>query len=131
MGTSKGYSPPTGHLWADSKRSVTAMDRNNYSSSSIGKALSNFSKANSSKGFSRKANSVISTSGSKILSFSGLVGTIGLYPALDEIGLTHLRGSNPQSIFEGLTDYFSEGTNSFQESIANQAMQEYMQEIMG
>src|SRR5690625_456782 len=131
MGTSKGYLPPTGHLWADTKRAVTAMDRNHYSSSSIDKALSTFSKANSSNDSSGKANSVIGASGAKILNFAGLVGSIGLNPALDQVGLSHLRGNDPQTIFEGLTDYFSEGTNSFQEAIANQAMQEHMQEIMG
>lgn len=26
MGTSKGYLPPTGHLWSDAKRAVSSMN---------------------------------------------------------------------------------------------------------
>lgn len=40
-------------------------------------------------------------------------------------------GQAPETVFEGLVDYFSEGTDSLQQSIADQAMQEYMAEMMG
>ncbi|WP_155008752.1 hypothetical protein [Priestia megaterium] len=131
MGTSKGYLPPTGHLWTDTKRAVSSMVRNNSSSKAIGKAISNFSKANGSNNSRNKGNSVIATSGSKIMNFGNLVRSIGLNNALDQVGLSHLKGKEAHAVFEGLLDYFSEGTNSLQQSIANQAMQEYMEEIMG
>ncbi|MFF2889071.1 hypothetical protein [Paenibacillus sp. NPDC057967] len=129
MGTSKGYLPPTGHLWSESKRAISSMNRNGYSSASIGKAVSSFSKA--SKVNRNQGNSEISRSSSKVLNFSGLVRSIGLDQALDQVGLGHLKGQSPQKVFEGLIDYFSEGTDSLQQSIADQAMQEYMAEMMG
>lgn len=129
MGTSTGYLPPTGHLWTDSKRDVSAMIRNDFSSNSIGKAISSFAKAINITGLSRQSDSVIGTTGSKILSFAGLVGSYGLNGALSRVGLSELIGKNPQEIFEGLINYFSEGTNSLQETIANQAMQEYIEDL--
>lgn len=131
MGTSKGYLPPTGNLWSDSKRDVSMMIRNNFSSSSIGKAISSYAKANNSTESTKKADSVISKSGTKILRFAGLVGSVGLNGALSQVGLSNLIGKEPQRIFEGLIDFFSEGTNSIQEVIANQAMQEYMEDLAG
>ncbi|MDN4619056.1 hypothetical protein QCD85_13200 [Paenibacillus sp. PsM32] len=129
MGTSKGYSPPTGHLWSEAKRAVSSMNRNNYSSNSIEKAVSSFSKASQSN--RSQGNVAISNSSSKVLGFADLVTALGLDRALDEIGLQHLKGQEPQKVFEGLIDYFSEGTNSLQQSIADQALQEYMTEMMG
>lgn len=130
MGTSKGYLPPTGHLWSDAKRAISSMKRNGYSSNSIGKAMSNFSKASGSNGARKESNSVIGSSGSKVVSFSNLVLSFGLNSALDQVGLSHLKGQGTQAVFEGLIDYFSEGTNSLQQSVANQAMQEYLEEMM-
>lgn len=129
MGTSKGYLPPTGHLWSETKRAVSSMNRNSYSSSSIGKAISSFSKASS--GTRNQGNAAIGASGAKALSFADLVKSIGLNNALNQVGLAHLVGKDPQTVFEGLVNYFSEGTNSLQQSIADQAMQEYMEEMMG
>jgi hypothetical protein len=129
MGTSKGYLPPTGHLWSETKRAVSSMNRNGYSSNSIGKAVSSFSKASS--GTRSQGNVAIGASGAKVLNFADLVRSIGLNNALDQVGLAHLVGQDPQTIFEGLVDYFSEGTDSLQQSIADQAMQEYMAEMMG
>ncbi|WP_068504677.1 hypothetical protein [Paenibacillus kribbensis] len=129
MGTSKGYLPPTGHLWSETKRAVSSMNRNNYSSSSIGKAISSFSKASS--GTRNQGNAAIGASGAKALNFADLVKSIGLDNALNQVGLAHLAGQDPQAVFEGLVNYFSEGTNSLQQSIADQAMQEYMEEMMG
>jgi len=128
MGTSKGYLPPTGHLWSDAKRAISSMNRNNYSSSSIGKAVASFARAYS--GTRNQGNSAIGASGSKALRFADLVKTIGLNNALNEVGLEHLVGKDPRTVFEGLVDYFSEGTDSLQQSIADQAMQEYMAEMM-
>ncbi|MED3782507.1 hypothetical protein P4560_18775 [Heyndrickxia sporothermodurans] len=131
MGTSKGYTPPTGHLWSDAKRAVSGMARNSYSPSSIGKAMSNFSKATGGNGSRKEGNSAIGASGSKALSFADLVRGFGLDYALNQVGLSHLIGKSPEAIFEGLIDYFSEGTNTLQQSIADRAMQEYMEEMMG
>ncbi|MFL0584306.1 hypothetical protein ACH0B6_17165 [Solibacillus silvestris] len=131
MGTSKGYSPPTGHLWSDTKRAVSGIARNNYSPDSIGKAMSNFSKANGSNGSGKEGNSAIGASGARAINFSGLVRSFGLDYALNEVGLSYLIGRSPEEVFEGLIDYFSEGSNNLQQSIADQAMQEYMEEMMG
>ncbi|MGG0720592.1 hypothetical protein ABE096_23940 [Robertmurraya massiliosenegalensis] len=130
MGTSKGYLPPTGHLWSDAKRAVSGIARNNLSSSSIGKAMSNFSKATASGGSRQKSDSIIAKSGAKVIGFSGLVRQVGLANALDQVGLTHLKGKDPHTIILGLVDYFSESTNTIQQSIANQAIQDYMLELM-
>ncbi|GEN56392.1 hypothetical protein GCM10012290_07800 [Halolactibacillus alkaliphilus] len=131
MGTSKGYMPPTGHLWSDAKRSVSGMARNNYNPDSIGKAMSNFSKANGSSGSRKEGNSAIGSSGSKAVNFAGLVRNFGLNYSLNEVGLSYLVGRSPEEVFAGLIDYFSVGNNSLQQSIADQAMQEYMEDMMG
>ncbi|MFC5732339.1 hypothetical protein [Cytobacillus gottheilii] len=93
MGTSKGYSPPTGHLWSDTKRAVSGMARNNYSPDSIGKAMSNFSKANRSNGSGKEGNSAIGASGTRAINFSGLVRNFGLDYALNEVGLSIITRS--------------------------------------
>lgn len=131
MGTSKGYTPPTGHLWSDAKRAVSGMARNSYSSNSIGKAISNFSKASGGNSLRKEGNATIGASGTRALNFADLVRSFGLDHALNQVGLSHLIGSNVEDILAGLLDYFSEGTNTLQQSIADRAMHEFMEEMMG
>ena len=130
MGTSKGYLPPTGYLWTDTKRAVTNMAKNNFSSNFIGRAVSKFAKATKNNGFARGNKSSVGTVGSKAIGFVGLVRTIGLENALREVGLSHLVGKSLQEIYFGLINYFSEDANTLQQVIANKAMQELMAEIM-
>lgn len=130
MGTSKGYLPPTGYMWPETKRAVTNMAKNNFSGNSIGRAVSNFAKATKNNGFARGKKSSVGSVGSKAVGFIGLVRTIGLENALHEVGLSHLVGKSLQEIYFGLLDYFSEEANTLNQVIANQAMQELMAEIM-
>lgn len=128
MGTSKGYLPPTGYLWPEVKRDVTKMVKNNFSSSSIGKAVSGFSKSLNSYDSSR-AGSAIQAS-SKALSFIDSVKRFGFIETLEHFGLSHLKNESPEKIRSGLLQYFSEGGNEFYENIASQSMNEFMRELL-
>lgn len=128
MGTSKGYLPPNGHLWSDTKRAVSGIKRNGLSSNSVGKALSKFAKA-TGDGYRTAGQNSVGVSGSKALRFAGLVNSGGLDYALDEIGLSHLKGQDTESILDGLIEYFCEGTNNLQSAIADSALQDLMEEL--
>ncbi|MFC4683539.1 hypothetical protein [Exiguobacterium sp. s149] len=130
MGTSKGYLPPTGFLWPDTKRDVTKMVKDNFSPSSTGKAISNFAKAlNSSRGSGSNSSRAIQSSG-RALSFVDSVRKYGFSETLDRYGLSHLKNETPENVRSGLIKYFSEGGNEFYESISNQSMNELMRELL-
>lgn len=79
MGTSKGYLPPTGYLWTDAKRDVTKMVKDNFTPSSIGKAISNFAKAlNSSGGSGSNASNAIQSGGKHLVLLILLGNTVSL-----------------------------------------------------
>ena len=129
MGTSKGYLPPTGYLWPDVKRDVTKMVKDNFSSFSINKAVSNFAKAmNSSGGSGSNARQAIQSS-RKAISFIDSVRKYGLSETLDRFGLSHLKNESPENVRKGLLKYFSDSGNEFYNSISNQTMNELMREL--
>lgn len=129
LGTSKGYLPPTGYLWPDVKRDVTKMVKDNFSSSSVDKAVSNFAKAmNNSGGSGQSAGRAIQSS-QKALSFIDSVRQYGLSEALDRFGLSHLKNETPENVRKGLIEYFSDSGNEFYDSISNQSMNELMREL--
>lgn len=129
MGTSKGYLPPTGYLWSDVKRDVTKMVKDNFSSSSINRAVSNFAKAmNSSGGSGTNAGRAIQSS-RKALSFIDSVRKYGFSETLDRFGLSHLKNETPENVRKGLLQYFSDSGNEFYDSISNQSMNELMREL--
>jgi hypothetical protein len=130
MGTSKGYVPPTGFLWPDAKRSVTNMAKNNFSASSVGQAVSNFSKAITGSGGNGRATNSIASAGAKAVHFIDLVKRYGIYEALEQVGLKHLVHKNPEELLLGLLDYFSDSGNSLYDNIAQQSINELMREIL-
>lgn len=130
MGTSKGYLPPTGFLWTDTKRAVTNMKRENFSSTSIGKALSRYTKAASNNTSYQQSKRATSKIGAAAIGFSQLVKSDGLVAALDQVGLSHLKNAPFEELYLGLMDYFSESNNTITDTMANQAIQECMDELM-
>lgn len=129
MGTSKGYLPPTGYLWPDAKRDVTKMVKDNFTASSMDKAVSNFAKSlNNSSGSGANAARAIQISG-KALSFIDSVRQLGMNQTLDKFGLSHLKNETTENIQRGLLKYFSEGGNEFYDSISSQSMNELMREF--
>ncbi|QFT87674.1 hypothetical protein FIU87_03330 [Bacillus sp. THAF10] len=129
MGTSKGYLPPTGYLWPDVKRDVTKMVRDNFSSSSVDKAVSSFAKVlNSSGGSGSNAGKAIQSSG-RALSFIDSVRKYGFTETLERFGLSHLKNETPENVRSGLLNYFSDSGNEFYDSISNQSMNELMREL--
>lgn len=130
MGTSKGYLPPTGYLWSDVKRDVTKMVKDNFSDASVEKAVSKFAKAlDNSRSSGGSAGQAIQ-SGKKVVGFIDAVRTYGFDGALEQAGLTHLRGQSTENIKEGLLKYFNEGGNEFYNSISNQTMNELLREML-
>ncbi|MEB2278996.1 hypothetical protein LAV73_03140 [Lysinibacillus xylanilyticus] len=129
MGTSKGYLPPTGYLWPDAKRDVTKMVKDNFTPSSVDKAISNFAKAlNGSTGSGANAGRAIQ-SGGKALSFIDSVRKYGLSETLDRFGLSNLKNETPENVRRGLLKYFSDSGNEFYDGISNQSMNELMREL--
>lgn len=101
MGTSKGYLPPTGYLWPDVKRDVTKMVRDNFSSSSVDKAVSSFAKVlNSSGGSGSNAGKAIQSSG-RALSFIDSVRKYGFTETLERFGLSHLKTKHLKMFVQG------------------------------
>ncbi|MFC5542816.1 hypothetical protein ACFPOH_13985 [Ureibacillus suwonensis] len=128
MGTSKGYTPPTGYLWSDSKRAVTNMVRSGFTPSSVGKAVSSFAKAMGSGG--KGHSTAVANIGAKAVSFIEAVRQYGFSEALERVGLSHLRNLPAEKILYGLLEYFYESGNSLYESVAQQSMSELMRELL-
>lgn len=128
MGTSKGYIPPTGYLWSDSKRAVTNMVRSGFTPSSVGKAVSSFSKAmrDGRKSYSNSVGNV----GAKAVNFIEAVRQYGFLEALEKAGLSHLRNLPAEKIRSSLLEYFNESGNDLYESVAQQSMSELMRELL-
>jgi hypothetical protein len=128
MGTSKGYLPPTGFLWTDTKRNVTGMVKNGLTPSSIGKAVSSFSKAMSNNGNTKSGS--IAKVGSKAIGFIQSVKNFGLADALERVGLSHLRNQSSEELRSGLLEYFNDSGNELYDNIAQQSMNELMRELL-
>jgi len=132
MGTSKGYLPPKGFLWKDTKLAVTTMCKNNYSNKSIGNALSKYVQArtsgNGSESRTNQSKSVTKTV-SKALNFINSFNGSGLNGALENLGLTVLIGKSSEEIYNGLIDYFAPGTNTIEDSISRECMAEILDDF--
>jgi len=131
MGTSKGYTPPTGYLWADSKRAVTNMVRNDFSPLSIGKAISSFSRA-LSNGLANAQTpaSQMAAVGARAVNFIESVREFGFEETLKKSGLLHLQNLAPDELRLGLLNYFSGSEHSLYEDIAQQSLRELMRELL-
>ncbi|WP_027725920.1 hypothetical protein [Tuberibacillus calidus] len=129
MGTSKGYLPPTGYLWPEVKRDVTKMVKDNFSPSSVDRAISKFAKVmSSSRGSGANAARAVQSS-RNALNFIDSVRSYGFFETLDRFGLSHLKKETPVNVRKGLLQYFSESGNEFYDSISNQSMNELMREL--
>lgn len=131
MGTSKGYLPPTGHLWRDAKRSVTSMAKDNFSRDGIGKTMSKFSDAmmNSNRNSSGQLHS-FAISGSSAVGFFTNAKQYGFNEALNKIGLQDLIGKSNEEVFIGLLDYFSGDGSTIEKNIVRDSMSELLKEKM-
>jgi hypothetical protein len=135
MGTSKGYLPPKGFLWKDTKLAVTNMCKNNYSSESIGNALSNYVQArtsgNGSSGSESNTNQSKSASKSvsKALNFISSFNENGLNGALENLGISVLIGKSSEEIYNGLIDYFAPDSNTIEDTISRECMTEILDDF--
>lgn len=129
MGTSKGYLPPTGYLWSDAKRAVTAMARNNFQGSGIGRAVSKFADATmSGKSSASGGLNSFASSASSAIGFFDYVGQYGFNEALNKVGLQNLVGKSNEEIYIGLLDYFSGDGSSIEKNITRDSMSELLKE---
>ncbi|AUN04849.1 hypothetical protein [Clostridium botulinum] len=127
MGTSKGYLPPKGFLWKDTKTAITNMAKNNFDSESISKAMNKYVRArrNTSGDSSRQQyNKQMATSGAKALNFVNLYNTFGLNDTLNKLDLSNLIGKSNEDIYVGLVDYFAPNSDTFENSIVRDCMAE-------
>lgn len=130
MGTSKGYTPPTGHLWTDAKKAVTHMIKNNASSETIGNAMSKYVSAQRSNGggIHRGKQESVARTGVKAAAFINAVQNYGLTEALKQSGLQELVAKTPDEVLVGLLDYFTEEGSTLDESVVRDSMSEIMRE---
>lgn len=132
MGTSKGYLPPKGFLWKDTKTAITKMAKNNFDCESVSKAINKYvgaRKNTNSSGSGQQHNKQIATSGSKALNFINLYNTYGLNATLHQLGLSSLIGKSNESIYEGLLDYFAPNADTFENSVVRDCMIEILDEF--
>ena len=132
MGTSKGYLPPKGFLWKDTKTAITNMAKNNFDSESISKAMNKYVEArrNSSGGSSRQQhNKQLAISGAKALNFINLYNNSGLNFTLNKLGLSNLVGKSNEDIYVGLVDYFAPNSYTFENSIIRDCMTEMIDDF--
>lgn len=131
MGTSKGYSPPTGYLWSSVKRTVTSMINNNCNSESVGRAIGKYVQATKqgNGGLRENKNQLVASTGAKALNFFNYAQKYGLNESLREAGLQNLIGKSNEEIYSGLLDYFTEIGSSLNESIVRDSMAEVMKDI--
>jgi hypothetical protein len=128
MGTSKGYQPPKGYLWSDSKRAVSSMVRNNFESESIGKAVGRYNQAVRQGGAYRRQQD-LSVAGSKAVGFFSMAKMQGLEKALEHVGLNDLIGKSNVEIYMGLLDYFAGSSSTLDDSIVRDSMAELLKEL--
>ncbi|MEG0774353.1 hypothetical protein [Clostridium sp.] len=131
MGTSKGYLPPTGQAWSETKRAVTGMVKNNFQRSSIGKAMGKFSNAMmSSNSGTGGAFSTLSRAGSRSIEFFSNSKLYGFNEALNRAGLQDLVGKSNEEVYMGLLDYFAGDGSSLDKNIVRDSMSELLMENM-
>lgn len=129
MGTSKGYLPPTGFLWKETKRSITNMVKNNFQRDSIGKAMSNFSNIyNNGNNGGRRSSGTIASSGARAVGFLKDAKDFGFNDALNKAGLAHLIGKDSDEVYIGLLDYFAGDGSTLNKSIVRDSMSELLKE---
>lgn len=132
MGTSKGYLPPKGFLWKDAKVAITNMAKNNFDSESISKVMNKYVEARSSShsgGSGHTQNRQMAISGAKALNFINLYNAYGLKSALEQVGLSNLIGKSNEDIYDGLVDYFSPNSDTFENSIVRDCMIEIVDDL--
>lgn len=132
MGTSKGYLPPKGFLWKDTKTAITNMAKNNFDSESVSKAINKYVEArrNTSGGSQGQQHTKqMATSGAKALNFVNLYNAFGLNDTLNKIGLSNLIGKNNEDIYLGLVDYFAPNADTFENSIVRDCMSEILDDF--
>jgi hypothetical protein len=132
MGTSKGYLPPKGFLWKDTKTAITNMAKNNFDSESISKAMNKYVEArrsSHSSGTGKSQNKQVAVSGAKALNFISLYNAYGLNSALEQVGLSNLIGKSNEDIYNGLVDYFSPNSDTFENSIVRDCMVEIVDDL--
>lgn len=130
MGTSKGYLPPTGYLWSDTKRAVTGMVKNNFQRDYIGKAVSKFANATLSSNGGGSAFSTFSIAGTKSIGFFNIAKQYGFDEALNRAGLQDLIGKSNEEIYVGLLDYFADDGSTLDKNIVRDSMSELLKETM-
>lgn len=130
MGTSKGYTPPTGNLWKDAKTAVTNMVKNQANTNSIGNAVSKYVSALKSEGAAvyKSKQAAVSNAGAKSLGFINAVQNFGFNEALKQSELNELIGKSSDEVFIGLLDYFTGNGSSLDESAVRGSMAELMKE---
>ncbi len=139
MGTSTGYTLPTGGNWGTLKGKVTNFGKSSSSSGGPGGVLGShrdaFGFGRSSGGGGRgggAGRAANRSAGRAAARLGGLISDIsshGRDEALREHGLERLIGQPVDTIIDGLTEYLLEGDGSIEDGILRSAVARFWEEV--
>ncbi len=148
MGTSKGYSMPTGGAWTPLKtdaskfvkgsggnsskstvfgRYVNALKTAGYGGSGSGGSGGTGGGKGGNKGGSAARSAIVT--GQRLGGFLSRVSEIGLTETLKELGLADLVGKTAEEVILGLTDFFADPASTLDEEAARVALEQLYQEM--
>lgn len=152
MGTSKGYTMPTGGDWTPLKTEASKFVKNNDASDgeanastahlvsrylnvlkNSGYGSSGGTGAGGSKGSGSKGGGfgqAAAKTGQRLGGFLSRVAHVGLTEALREFGLADLIGKSAEEVINGLTDAFTDPASSLDEEAARVALYELQNELL-
>ncbi|MBZ9634615.1 hypothetical protein [Clostridium sp. FP1] len=122
MGTSKGYQPPTTPEWSRAKGSLTRYLNSNGDSGNRRKAVLDYAAAH----MQTSSFQGMASAGAKIAQLYHLIASIGAEKAFEELGLDHLIGKSSDEVFNGIIDYFSDGSGEIEDGIVKSTISQLL-----
>ena len=122
MGTSKGYQPPTTPEWRRAKGSLTRYLSSNGDGGNKKKAVRDYAAAH----MQTSSFQGMASAGAKIAQLYHLIASIGAERAFEELGLGHLIGKSSDEVFNGIIDYFSDGSGELEDGIVKSTISQLL-----
>lgn len=113
MGTSKGYQAPTESNWRKAKYALSRYLKSNGDSGERNRAIRDYATAH----LQASTLSGMATTGAKIANLFYLISENGIEDALHKTGLDNLIGQSADVVYNGIINYFSNGTGDLEDGI--------------
>jgi hypothetical protein len=132
MGTSTSYSPPTTGNWPDFKREVTSLGHSGETDTvGIGQMLNSYVRAHGGPKSAAQQMAHATRAGSRLGGFLDTVHRAGLQEALGDAGLQELVGQPAPAVIRGIVDYLTGNGSLIDESVVQEALFDYHEELLG